>query len=162
MDQNQKGFTLIELLIVIVIIVILAAGAFVALDPASRFRDSRDATRWTDVTGVLEAIKINEVDERAIVSTLVSDGSNYMVGTDGATAAETCADATVVAADTVDLTELVTEGAIAQIPVAPEAAGGTTWDAGETGYYVSYDGNAVTVGACDSEGENVTDISVTR
>ena len=52
MQAQRKGFTLIELLIVIAIIAILAASLFVALNPAKRFQDARDAKRNQDVESV--------------------------------------------------------------------------------------------------------------
>lgn len=59
----QKGFTLIELLVVIAIIAILAVTVFVALDPATRFADSRNSRRWVDVTNVLTAVHECIVDQ---------------------------------------------------------------------------------------------------
>ena len=164
--QHRKGFTLIELLIVVVIIVVLAAGAFVALDPATRFADSRDATRWTDVTAVLDAAKVDQVDNGGVYLdgtgiTLLNDGSSYMIGTDGPSASETCTGGAVVANATTNLTGLVTGGYLASVPIAPTAAGGSTWDAGETGYYLTKAGTGtLTVGACDAE--STTSISVSR
>ena len=54
--QNAKGFTLIELLVVIVIIAILAAIILVAVDPATRFGDARDARRRSEAVSILNAI----------------------------------------------------------------------------------------------------------
>jgi prepilin-type N-terminal cleavage/methylation domain-containing protein len=44
-QKNQLGFTLVELLVVIAIIGVLVAIIFVALDPATRFQQARDAVR---------------------------------------------------------------------------------------------------------------------
>ncbi len=171
---KQSGFTLIELLIVIVIIAILAVGAFVALDPASRFADSRDSTRWTDVTAILDAVKVHQVDNAGSYLTAISDlnvdGSNYMIGTDsGGTCSDACADAVLTSAGAVvgcvDLTGLTTGTAayLASVPTAPTEAGGITRTAGETGYYLrSMSNGSITVGACDSEGTGTTSISVSR
>ena len=63
--NNKKGFTLIELLIVIAIIAVLAAAVFVALDPLTRFSDARDATRASDITQILSAIKIDNTNTDA-------------------------------------------------------------------------------------------------
>ena len=84
----KKGFTLIELLIVIAIIAIIAAVIFVALDPLRRFQDSRDSTRWQEATSIIDAIKVDQVDNGGQYITAVYNtnvGSVYMIS-DGATA----------------------------------------------------------------------------
>ena len=50
--EENKGFTLLELLIVIAVLAVLAGVLFVALNPASRLEDSRNAKRWTDVNAI--------------------------------------------------------------------------------------------------------------
>ena len=60
--KNQRGFTLVELLVVIAIIGILVAVVFVALDPATRFQQARDAVRQNDVQEILSAVKLHQVD----------------------------------------------------------------------------------------------------
>lgn len=47
-----KGFTLIELLIVIAILGILAAAVLVAINPARRTQQARDAQRKNDIGGM--------------------------------------------------------------------------------------------------------------
>ncbi|MEK9195106.1 MAG: type II secretion system protein, partial [Patescibacteria group bacterium] len=82
------GFTLIELLITIAIVGIIAVVAFVALDPARRFAEARNATRWTDVVAVLDAIKLYQVDNTGQfpwVPASVVNGNRYMIGTCDAT-----------------------------------------------------------------------------
>lgn len=64
-NRNNSGFTLIELLIVIAIIGFLAAAILVAVDPVKRVQQSRDATRWSEVNGLLNAILTKQVDDRA-------------------------------------------------------------------------------------------------
>jgi prepilin-type N-terminal cleavage/methylation domain-containing protein len=156
---KQRGFTLIELLIVIAIIVVLAAGAFVALDPATRFADSRNATRWTDVTAVLEAAKIEQVDLEGVNSFgPLQDGSDYMIGTDdvGCTP-DACSGLTGGADDCIDLTPLQAGGYIAEIPEDPTGDRSTA----QTGYYIRGTGAGVlTVGSCDAERGDT--IAVTR
>ena len=158
----NRGFTLIELLIVIVIVVILAGGAFVALDPATRFADSRDATRFTDATAILDAAKVDQVDNGgsyvAAISGLTA-GPNYMIGTCTTTCNATPCDVTIGATDGVDLAALATEGYLANVPTSPDGSG--TWSAAETGYYMNRSSTgALTVGACESE--NTTSISFVR
>jgi prepilin-type N-terminal cleavage/methylation domain-containing protein len=164
--KNKKGFTLIELLIVIAIIAILAAVVFVALDPLTRFQDSRDSARWSDITGVLGAIKIDQVDNGGSYLTAVSDmtaGSVYMI-VDGTTATgcddnNTYCDVNVTA-DTscVNLAALVTEGYIGSVPVSPDGDG--TWLSTITGYTLQRDATGIlTVRACESENTDAIEVA---
>lgn len=153
--QENKGFTLIELLIVIAIISIIAAVAFVALDPLTRFRDARDSRRWTDISALISAIKVDQVDNggsyMAAISNLTS-GQVYMVGTDvaGCDDYNAYCDTDVTAdGNCVNLVDLVGQGYMGAIPVSPNGAG--TWTAGHTGYTLSVTSTIVTVRSCESE-----------
>ncbi len=163
--KNTKGFTLIELLIVIAIISILAAIVFVALDPATRFADARDARRQSDVTELLHAIKIDQVDNGGsyladVAATTAAQV--YMIGT----AVAGCDDQnaycdTDVGADTncVDLTDLATDGYIGTVPISPDGSG--TWTASVTGYTLERRGNGILIiRACESE--NTSEITASR
>lgn len=158
----QQGFTLIELLIVIAIIGILAVAAFVSFDPLTRFRDSRDAQRWQDVVALLDAAKVDQVDNGGAYLTAISGlttDTEYMIGTAATGCDATPCDVTIGATNCVDISGLATEGYIASIPVSPNGAG--TWTSGLSGYYISRNGNgSLTVGACESE--NTTSISVSK
>ena len=87
-NQNKRGgFTLIELLIVIAIIAIIAGVVFVALNPLKRFQDARDSRRAANISSILSAVKVHQIDNggnylAAIAATTA--GSNYMIGTDAA------------------------------------------------------------------------------
>jgi len=170
--NKQKGFTLIELLIVIAIIAILASVAFVALDPLTRFRDARDSSRWNDITAILSAIKVDQVDnggsyvygvntDASGTSVITATEEYYMISnattTSGCNA--TC-DVTPSATDhCVNLQDLVTEGYLVSIPVSPNGTG--SWTSALSGYYMRQSSTgAITVGACESE--NTSSISVTR
>jgi prepilin-type N-terminal cleavage/methylation domain-containing protein len=170
--KNRQGFTLVELLVVIAIIGILVAVVFVALDPATRFRQARDAVRQNDVQEILSAIKLHQVDNDgsylASIAALTA-GNVYMV-VDGAMALG-CDDNnascdTDVTADTscVNLAGLVDQY-MEDVSVSP--AGSVTWDAGAvdgnegTGYTVERDAQGVIrVRACESE--DTTEINVGR
>lgn len=165
--KSEKGFTLLELLIVIVIIAILAAIVIAALDPATRFKDARDARRTADATELLQAIKIDQIDNGGDylfeIEDLVEDNL-YMIGT----ATATCDDEGVSGscdvtassdASCVDLSDLVTEGYIGEIPISP--AGQVTWDATKTGYVLTKNANGtITIDACESE--NTSSIQLVR
>lgn len=145
----KKGFTLIELLIVIAIIAILAAVVFVALDPLSRFQDARNSTRWSDVAAVLDAAKLNQVDNNGAylaAITALTAGSNYTIGT-CASGGDTGCTAVTTQAACADLTGLVTSSHIAAIPMDP-----STGTAAKTDYYITKSSTgALTIGACDPE-----------
>lgn len=167
---NQKGFTLIELLVVIAIIGILVGVVFVALDPATRFEQARDAVRQNDVQEILSAVKLNQVDNEgdylaAVAATTA--GSVYMI-VDGAmaTGCDDNACDTAVASDTacVNLAGLVDQY-LEDVPISP--AGVTTWDdgsaAGEegTGYTLERETNGVIrIRSCESE--DTTEIEAAR
>jgi prepilin-type N-terminal cleavage/methylation domain-containing protein len=153
----RKGFTLIELLIVIAIIAILAAVVFVALDPLTRFQDSRDSTRWSDATATLDAIKVDQVDNGGAYVAAVSGltaANYYQIGTAGSGCDSGCTAQTTQAA-CADLTALVTEGYLGAVPMDPSS--GT---AAETDYYIMRAATGViTIGACDEEGSASIEVS---
>lgn len=60
----NKGFTLVELLVVIAIIAILFAVVLVAINPAQRFKDSRNSRRLADVKSIVEAATTYTADRR--------------------------------------------------------------------------------------------------
>lgn len=165
-----RGFTLIELLIVIAVIAILAGVVFVSLDPLSRFRDARDAARYTDVTAILSAIKVDQVDSRGSYAyglrrfnspaVPVVAGTNYQISNaTTTTGCDTNCSAVTAADECVNLQSLVDKGYLGKMPVNPNGSG--SWDETRTGYYVSVNANgSATVGSCDAE--SASTIEVTR
>lgn len=162
----SKGFTLIELLIVIAIIAIIAGATFVALDPLTRFKDSRDARRWADVSAVLSAIKVNQVDNKgSYLSAITAAASNtvLMIGTSVSGCNNAYCPAVAASADCVTLSELVSKGYLGNVPVSPNENG--SWDAALTGYtlYRSSTTGAITIKSCEvGNSANNQTISVTR
>ena len=166
--RKLKGFTLIELLIVIAIIAIIAAVVFVALDPLTRFRDARDSARWQDISALMSAIKVDQVDNGGSYLaeiTALDDGDVYMIGTaaDCDAANDYCdtnVTAEVVAGDhCVDLGNLVTEGYLGALPTSPDGEG--TWTSTLTGYTIQKDSTGIiTVRACESE--NSPELTISR
>lgn len=171
--MRKNGFTLLELLIVIAIIAIIAAIIFVALDPLKRFQDARDARRWSDIRGLVDAIKLDQVDNggsyHANVSALTA-GSVYMI-VDGSKA--TGCDDQAAACDTdvtndtscVNLSFLQTEGYLGDVPMSP--TGDQVWGHGAsngevgTGYTLQRDATGtLIVRSCESE--NSSEIYLSR
>ena len=156
--KNQKGFTLLELLIVIAIIAILAVVVFVALDPLSRFQDARDAQRWSDVTAILDAAKLDQVDNGGAYDTSISDLTDvlyYIVGSDATGCNSGCtAQTTQIAC--ANITPLATAGYLPAIPSDPSTGALTNSD-----YYIMKNETTgvLTVGACDPEGGSDIEIS---
>ncbi|OGH13437.1 MAG: hypothetical protein A2687_02000 [Candidatus Levybacteria bacterium RIFCSPHIGHO2_01_FULL_38_26] len=156
---NKKGFTLIELLIVITIIATLAVAIFVAINPAQRLADARDARRTSDVDSILTAIHQFIVDTGGtypgnlqagtLITQLGSAPSGGCSGTVGVCNIGVAED---------DCENLTTDLApyLRSIPLDPNIG-----SAAETGYAVDVDSNGiVTVTACGSEGG--TTISASR
>lgn len=148
---NQSGFTLIELLIVITIIATLSVSVFVALNPAQRLRDSKDARRTSDVDTILTAVHAYIVDNGGAYPTgLTTSMVESQLGTGGSGCAIATGGCAVTAAACVNLTTPLARY-LKSIPVDP--SGGTTYTAAKTGYSVIVDSNGiVTVRACGTEG----------
>lgn len=124
-----------------------------ALNPLKRFQDSRDSKRAADVSGILSAIKVNQVDSGgsyipAIAA--VNAGDVYMIGTATTGCNATCTTAVTSATSCVNLSGLVTGGYLGSIPVSPNGTG--SWSASTTGYTLSRASTGIiTVRACENE-----------
>ncbi len=164
--SRKKGFTLIELIIVIAVVAILAGAIFVAIDPARRLHEARNARRWSDVNTIVNTIKQYQVDNEGEHYYEVEDAyeDEYSVlGEDALLCSYECAAVPVVSTDCVDLTDIGSEY-LAVVPADPK-----TGDQEYTGYYIyKHSNGAITIGSCDSEGEDAggtgdpPSISVTR
>ncbi len=143
-----QGFTLIELIIVIAIIAILAAAIFVAIDPARRLNESRNARRSSDVANILDALVTYQADNDgahyANVAALGA-GNYYVIGTCGAGA--TCT-AHAPQAACANISGIGTNY-LGTVPQDPK-----TGTAADTDYYIKRDANgSLAIGACEPEGE---------
>ncbi|HBU07344.1 MAG TPA: hypothetical protein DEB09_04655 [Candidatus Magasanikbacteria bacterium] len=166
--MNKKGFTLIELLIVIAIMAIIASVIFVALNPLQRFQDSRDSVRWQQASQILNAIKLQQVDNGGYLLSdiaVLSTSTNYMIT--ASAVGSGCDDqnsycTTDVDADgaCVDLSQLVTDGYLSAIPFSP--TGEYDWASSDlTGYTLEKtESGAVFIRAC--ENENSSEIVLSR
>lgn len=146
--MNKKGFTLIELIIVIAVIALLAAAVFVAVDPAKRIGEARDAQRWSDVSAIADAFLKYTVDNNGTFpTTTAAAGIYYAIMGEGTTgmAASTCQNVSHSATMGVLLDNLTTTY-LATMPVDP---GGLADSTKNTGYYFMKAATGrITVGAC--------------
>ncbi len=149
-NKKDDGFTLIELLIVIAIISILAAIIFVAVDPARRLAEARNAERWSSANSILNAYLKYTVDNAGSPPATLNAGTAYMIGTgSNATGCETAGGGTATTTTAVvDLSALVDEYLVS-IPVDPNLSEA---DATKTYYYIYRSSSGrITVGACGAE-----------
>ena len=157
MLKQKKGFTLIELLIVIGIISILAAIIFVAVDPARRLAEARNADRWSSVNSILNAYLKYTVDNKGTEPVALTASTYYMIGAGSDSSG-------CVAVTTTDHTNLATnlvDTYLSSIPKDPKNA--TSGD--KTYYYITKTASGrITVGACTPEtvGGETPVISVSR
>jgi len=152
----RSGFTLIELLLVVGIIAVLGVAVFVALNPAQRFKDARDARRQTDVETILAAVHTSIIDAKGTLPTGLTAG---MVEKQLGTATSGCTVATggcsvAATGDCVDLATPLNKY-LKTMPLDP------TGTAALSKYSIIVDTNGlVTVKACGTEG--TSNISASR
>ena len=144
--KQHKGFTLMEILLVIGLLAVLAVVVFVALDPAKRFQDTRNARRTTDIQNILSAVHTYVNDTKGTFPAAITT-TEKQIGT----AATGCAIATggCVVAGATDCVDLGTAlgSYLKSLPVDPNGT------AALTGYSIVRDvNNMVTVRACNAEG----------
>lgn len=150
--SSRRGFTLIELLIVITIIAALAVTVFVALNPAKRLADARDARRTSDVDSILTAVHQSIVDNKGDLPTnleALAIGTVAQIGTPAVGCATYGTDACGTQAACVNLMSGANNlsAYLQSMPVDPLAS-----DALETGYSVVRDANGIiTIGSCAAE-----------
>ena len=151
--MNKKlAFTMIELLVVIGIIAALTAVIFVGIDPAKRFRDSRNARRLADLRTILDAVQHYVVDSGG--SAPAGVGATYsQIGTCSLGGGTTFCTTIGATAPCVNLgVALSSNKYIKNNPMDPNGGNAIT-----TGYAVVKDTNNVyTVTACMAEGTTLT------
>lgn len=152
MFKFKKGFTLIEILLVVAMISVLAVAVFVALNPAKRLIDSKNARRQSDVDTILSAVHQFIVDNRGVFPTnMPATNAESQLGTAGSGCAIATGGCAVTAAACVDLMTGATNlsSYLKTMPIDPTTS---TYTAAETGYSIVRDTNGiVTVRACGSE-----------
>lgn len=167
MRLSKRGFTLVELLVVIGIIVLLFAVTLIAIDPAKRLRQARDAVRHQDVRNILEGtqefIVDNDGDAPAGLDAVdEDDGGEWrqIIGDGGAGGCSgdigtVCTNATTED----DCLSMETDFEPTYFSEIPQDPGGGTED--NTMYYIDLNDNGrIQVGSCDPE--HTPAITVTR
>jgi prepilin-type N-terminal cleavage/methylation domain-containing protein len=150
--KKQTGFTLIELLVVIGIIATLTTVVFVALDPAKRFKDARNARRTTDSDTIMASIHQYVVDTGGSLPAGVGATASQ-IGSCSSGGATLCPGAGAACIDLASV--LGSNKYIKSNPIDPQGGSAAT-----TGYSVVKDtNNLFTVNACLGEG---TTISISR
>ena len=174
---DSRGFVFVELLIVIVILGFLVAAVLVAIDPAKRIQQSRNAKRWAETEAVLNAILTKQVDDRApflgnasapiiasITNSQVIVSDHTFVDCASAATAPACPGQTLSFIGTDCIARLddlvgdgVTGGYIAELPIDPKGAGNKPIDSPDnlnlgpknSGYYIhKYENGRIEIGAC--------------
>lgn len=153
MSTFRRGFTLIELIIVIAIIAIVASAVFISIDPARRLHSARNATRWADVTAILEGVKKYQFDNDGEYPNIDDDPATVQIAGSniGGCGSASCT-AQTIASQNCELHSLSTDlrPYMKSLPSDPKT--GTPRD---SRYYVNKDEyGIVSVGSCDPEGED--------
>lgn len=151
--NSKSGFTLIEILLVIGIIAVLATVVIVSLDPATRFKNARDARRFSDIQSILSATQQYIVDHKGALPPSL-DTTEKQLGTDSSGCDMTYGLCSANPSYCLDLsTELAPY--LKSIPYDPQNG-----SAAATHYSIVTDANnIVTVRACDSTDDTIAQVS---
>lgn len=147
-QKHKIGFTLIELLVVIGIIIILLEIVLIAIDPSKRMSQARNATRWTDVSSLLEAVLEYSVDHNGDMPTLLDGNANtyQVLGTDTTDCDRLC-NGKVATASCVDLSHYLVDMYLSEIAYDPKFG-----DSHYSGYYINKTENGrIVIGVCNPE-----------
>ncbi len=144
---KNQGFTLIELLIVIGIIAILAAAVIVAINPGKQFEQARNATRWSHMNSIVNAV----------YSYAITEGGSFP-DCDDAADVDSLNDEDSDPRDVSNCYIDLVEGGFAhELPRDPQIG----IEGGNTGYMIELvEGTRIRVYPHESVGDNVQDLEV--
>ncbi|MCB9802564.1 type II secretion system protein [Candidatus Nomurabacteria bacterium] len=146
----QRGFTLIELMIVIALIALMGSFIFVAIDPAKRIGEAKDAIRMSESLAMEKAIEKIIAEEAGLpiaMSSLIEDVP-YMLVVDGGDDSGGCNCNTLdESIERVDLSSELQSYLGIAMPVDPDATGD------DTGYYITRSGHNFSVSPCYAHGD---------
>ncbi len=147
--KGSVGFTLIEILVVMGLIAVLAAIVLVAINPARQFAQSRNATRFSDINAILNAISQNVADNRGNFNCPTALPATLTV---------------IKKTGGVDLRSCLVSNYISELPV--DSSNGTAYDSAtgtyDTGYDIMQDANTKRITIKASNAELGQTISLTR
>ncbi|MBP9802629.1 type II secretion system protein [Patescibacteria group bacterium] len=146
----QKGFTLIELMIVIALIAFIGSVIFVAVDPAKRIGEAKDAVRLSNTLTIGKALSLAIMDHDSVPVAMESLTGNtpYMLVTEGGSTSGTCnCNVLDEAISRVDMATEFQDYIGSYVPVDDDA----TDD--DTGYYIVKTNNKFQVSSCNAYGD---------
>lgn len=165
-SKKQKEISMIEIIVIIAIIGILICVIFFALDPVSRYKQTRDVVRQNAVQEILLAIKSYQSNNGNFILPSITSmkiGETYLITTGKSLECSMnnrlCQKPIDGEKNCVDLSGLLRGNYLEQIPISP--SGNIKWDVGKqndqngTGYTLTRksDGSVV-VQSCEVETRN--------
>lgn len=144
--RPYRAFTLIELIIVIAIVAVVASAIFIAVDPAKRIGEAKDAQRWQDITAIAQAVEQYTADYGALPSDFASSSINT------GEKVVLCDTVTTLTCDGQSRSCLIVDDTdflgvyLPQIPYDPDKSSDS-----DTGYYITRgSGDIMSFGVCDA------------
>ena len=127
----------------------MAAIIYVAVDPARRLAEARDADRWSSTNSILNAVLKYTVDNKGSLPANLTavDTGTYVLGTGATCASCGTATSTTGAGPCVNLTSALVDQYLSSIPTDPK-----TGTAADSQYYIYRSASGrIKVGACSPE-----------
>jgi prepilin-type N-terminal cleavage/methylation domain-containing protein len=159
----MRAFTLIELLIVIGIIVILMGAILVAVNPFRQFAQANNASRWSGVNAILNAVSQKIVDNKGSFGSY--DTGDWATSNCPATGDNIpTSSATVIGsgAGEYDLCTALVATYIAALPVDPQNGSWTSCSSYSTGYTIQCDPTTSRITVCAPNAQLGETICVSR